>query len=120
MYGQASNGALEFCWGWMLLRRATARLWERPSLIHTASARDAAGFRQSVMMPAIVRLRVVSDTLAGGALMRGMVWSLWRVWGLRLALCRCWASWVGVCMPVCFGFLFGRSAVWKGVGQEGP
>ena len=53
-------------WGWMLLRRATARVWERPSLIHTASARDAAGFRQSVMMPVIVRLWVASDTLAGG------------------------------------------------------
>ena len=25
-------------WGWMLLRRATARVWERFSLIHTASA----------------------------------------------------------------------------------
>ena len=53
-------------WGWMLLRRATARVWERPSLIHTASARAAAGFRQSMMMPVIVRLWVVSDTLAGG------------------------------------------------------
>ena len=61
--------------GWMLWRRATARVWERPSLIHTASARDAARFRQSVMMPVIVRLWVASDTLAGGALMRGMVWS---------------------------------------------
>ena len=111
--------ALWMLWGWTLLRRATARVWERPSLIHTASARDAAGFRQSVMMPAIVRLWVVSDTLAGGALMRGMVRSSWRVWALRLALCRCWASWVGVCMPVCFGFLLWRSAVWKGVGQEG-
>ena len=46
------------CWGWMLLRRATARVWERPSLIHTASARDAAGFRQSVMMPVMVRFVV--------------------------------------------------------------
>ena len=62
-------------WGWMLWRRATARVWERPSLMHTASARNAAGFRQSVMMPVIVRLWVASDTLAGGALMRGMVWS---------------------------------------------
>ena len=53
-------------WGWMLWRRATARVWERPLLIHTASARDAAGFRQSVMMPVIVRLWVASDTLAGG------------------------------------------------------
>ena len=106
-------------WGWMLWRRATARVWERPSLIHTASARDAAGFRQSVVMPAIVRLWVVSDTLAGGALMRGMVWSSWRVRALRLASCRCWASWAGVCTPVCLGFLLGRSAVWKGVGQEG-
>ena len=43
-------------WGGMLLRRASARVRERPSLIHTASAHDAAGFRQSLMMPAIVRL----------------------------------------------------------------
>ena len=106
-------------WGWMLLRRPTARVWERPSLINTASARDAAGFRQSVMMPVMVRLWVASDTLAGGALMRGMVWSSWRVWALRLASCRCWASWAGMCTPVCLGFLLGRSAVWKGVGQEG-
>ena len=28
-------------WGWKSLRRATARVWERPSLIHTVSARDA-------------------------------------------------------------------------------
>ena len=55
----------------MMLRRATARVWERPSLIHTASARDAAGFGQSVMMPVMVRLWVASDTLAGGALMPG-------------------------------------------------
>ena len=41
-------------------------MWERPSLIHTASARDATGFRQSVLMPVIVRLWVASDTLAGG------------------------------------------------------
>ena len=53
-------------WGWMLLRRANTRVWERPSLIHTASARDAAGLRQSVMMPVIVRLWLASDTLAGG------------------------------------------------------
>ena len=53
-------------WGWMLLRRATARVWQPPSLIHTASARDATGFRQSVMMPVIVRLSVASDTLTGG------------------------------------------------------
>ena len=94
-------------------------MWERPSLIHTASARDGAGFRQSVMMPVMVRSWLASDTLAGGALMRGMVWSSWRVRALRLASCRCWASWAGVCTPVCLGFLLGRSAVWKGVGQEG-
>ena len=104
-------------WGWMLLRRATAGVWERPSLIHTASARDAAGFRQSVMMPEIMQLWVVSDTPAGGALMWGMVWSSWRA--LRLASCPCWASSVGVCTPACSGFLFGRSAVRKGVDQEG-
>ena len=53
-------------WGRMLLRRATACVWELPSLIHTASASDAAALRQSVMMPVIVRLWVVSDTLVGG------------------------------------------------------
>ena len=105
--------------GWMLLRRAAAHVWERPSLIHTASARDAAGFRQSLRMPVIVRLWVASDTLAGRPLMRGMVWSSWRVRALRHASCRCSASWAGVCTPVCLGFLLGRSAVWKGVGQEG-
>ena len=71
------------------------------------------------MMPVIVRLWVASDTLVGGALMRGMVWLSWRVQALRLASCRCWASWAGVWTPVCLGFLLGRSAVWKGVGQEG-
>ena len=105
-------------WGWMLLRRASARVWERPSLIHTASAGDAARFRQSVMMPVIVQLWVALDTPAEGALMRGVVWLLWRVRALRLRSCRCWASWVGVCTPVCLGFLLGRSAVWKGMGQK--
>ena len=62
---------------------------------------------------------MASDTLAGGALMRGMVWLSSRVRALRLASCRCWASWAGVCMTVCLGFLLGRFAVWKGVGQEG-
>ena len=42
-----------------LVRRATSNVWERPPLIHTASARDTAGLRQSVMMPVIVRLWVV-------------------------------------------------------------
>ena len=98
-------------WGWMLLRRATARVWEHPLLIHTVSARDATGFRQSVMMPVIVRLWVASDTLAGAVRMRGMLWLSWRVRALRLASCWCLASWVGVCMPVCLGFLLGRSAV---------
>ena len=50
--------------------------------------------------------------------MRGMVWSSWRLRALRLASCRCGASSVGVCMPVCLGFLSGRSAVMKEVGQE--
>ena len=53
-------------WGWMSLRRATSRVWERPTLIHKVCARDAAGLRQSVMMPVIVRLWMVSDTLVGG------------------------------------------------------
>ena len=48
-----------------------------------------------------------------------MVLPSWRVLALRLASCRCWGIWAGVCIPVCFGFLLGRSAVWKGVGQEG-
>ena len=94
-------------------------MWECPLLIHTASARDAAGLRQSVKMPVIVQLWVASDTLVRGALMRGMVWSSWRVLALRLAPCRCSASLAGVCMPACLSFLLGRSAVWKGVGQEG-
>ena len=62
-------------WGWMSLRRATACVWECPVQIHTAPARDAAGFRQSVMMPVIVRLWVASDILAGGVPMQGIVWS---------------------------------------------
>ena len=106
-------------WGWMSLRRAPARMWDCPSLIQRASAGDAAWLRQSVMIPVIVRLWVASDTLVGGALMRGMVWSSWRTWALRLASCRCWVSWAGVCTPACYGFLFGRSAVCRGVGQEG-
>ena len=58
--------------GCISLRRATARVWERPLLIHTASTRDAAGFRQSVMMLVFVRLWVASDTLVGGHLCRGL------------------------------------------------
>ena len=72
-------------WGWMSLRRATAPVWKPPSLIQTASAGDAAGFRQSVMMPLIVRLLVASDTLVGGALMQGMVWLWSRLQAFRLA-----------------------------------
>ena len=116
-----ANGPTARCslWGRMSLRRATAPVLECPSLIHTVSARDAAGRRQSLMMPVIVRLWVASDTLVGGTVMRGMVWSSWRVRALRLASCPCWASWAGVCTPACLGFLLGRSAVLKGVGQEG-
>ena len=55
MYGEGLT-ARWILWGRMFWRRATACVWERPSLIHTASARDAAGFRQSVVMPVIVRL----------------------------------------------------------------
>ena len=106
-------------WGWMSLSRASARVWERPSLIDEASAHDAAGFRHSVMMPVIMWLCVASDSLAGGALMRGMAWSSWRSRALHRAVCRCWASLTGVCMPVLFGFLLGRCALWKGVGREG-
>ena len=83
-------------WGSMSMRRATAHVWDRPSLIHTVSARVAAGLRQSLMMPMFVRLWVVSDTLVGGVPMRGMVSSLYRVRALYLVLCRCWASWGGV------------------------
>ena len=35
-----------------------------------------------------------------------MVWSLLRLWALRLTSCRCWASWAGVRIPECLGFLF--------------
>ena len=40
-----------------------------------------------MLMPVIVRW-VVSNTLVGGAPMRRMVWPLWRVQALHLALCR--------------------------------
>ena len=106
-------------WRWMSLRRATTRVSEHPSLIHTASARNAAGLRQSVMMPVIVRLWVASDTLVGGALVRAMVWSLWRARAFHLASCWYWASWARDRTPACLGFLLGRSAGWKRVGQEG-
>ena len=69
------------------------------------------------MMPEIMQLWGVSDTLEGGGADVGMVWSSWRA--LRFASCRCWASWAGVCTPACSGFLLGRSAVWEGMGQEG-
>ena len=78
VYGEGSNGVLQFV--------GLDVVWERPSLIQTVSAHDAAGFTQSGMMPEIVRLWVASNTLA---VMRGMVWSSWRVRALRLALCRC-------------------------------
>ena len=65
--GQGRDGALNFV-GLDVVEAPTAAVWECPSLIHTAPARDAAGFRQSLMMPVIVRLSVASDTLvAGGA-----------------------------------------------------
>ena len=89
------------------------------SLIHTLSACDAAGLRQSVMMLVIVRLWVVFDTLVGGAPMRGMPLSSWRVRALRLASCWCWAACAGVCTPACLGFFLEWSVVWMGVGQEG-
>ena len=72
-----------------------------------------------MIMPLIVWLWVASDTLVGGGLMRGIVWSFCRTRALRLASCPCWASWAGVCTPACLGFLLWWSAVWKGVGQEG-
>ena len=112
VYGEGSDGALEF----VLLDVVEA--CHRPFVGGPFAARDAAGFRQSMMMPVIVRFWVASDTLAGGALMRGIVWLPWRVRALRLASCRCWASWTGGCTPACLGLLLGRSAVWKGLGQE--
>ena len=95
----------------MSLRRATARVSERPSLILTDSVCDAVGLRQSVMMPVIELLWVAFDTLVGGVSMRGIVWSSWRVADLRRASCRCWISFAVVCTPACLGFLLGRSAV---------
>ena len=68
-------------------------------------------FRQSVMIPVIVRLWVASDTLVQGAPMRGIVWFSWAVRALCRALCRYWASWARVCTSECLGFLLGRSAV---------
>ena len=59
----------------MWFRRATTCVWERLSLMHMASARDAPGLRQSLMMPVVVPLWVASDTLVWEALMRGMVLS---------------------------------------------
>ena len=106
-------------WGKVMLRRATARVLECRSLIYMLSVCDAAGFRQSLMMHVFVRLSVVSDTLARGGPMRRIVWSSWRVRILHRPSCRCWTSWAGVCTPGCSGFLLGRSAVWKGVGQQG-
>ena len=58
---------------WMAFRRVTAHVWEYPPLIHTASAGDAAGFRQSVIMLVIVRLLMASDTLVGRAPMGRIV-----------------------------------------------
>ena len=99
LHGEGSDSALEFVELDVVEARPT-RVWERPSLIHTASARDTAGFRQSVMMPVMVRLWVASDTLVGGALMREILCSSSRVQPLRLASCRCLASWAGVCTHV--------------------
>ena len=109
----AGNGPTAPCslWGWMALRRAAARLWGRPWLIHTASVRDTAELRQPLIMHVIMQLWVASDTLVGRAPMRGIVWSSWRVRALRCALCCDWASLVGVCTPACLGLMFGLSAV---------
>ena len=65
-------------------------------------------------MPVIVRLWVVSDTLAGGD---GVV--VVEDAGLAPRIVSVLGLLGGVCTPVCLGFLLGRSAVWKGVGQEG-
>ena len=116
-----ANGPTARCslWGWMSLRRATARVWEGLSLIHTVSARVAAGLRQSLMMPMFVRLWVVSDTLVGGAPMRGMVWSSLRVRASCLALCWCWASWGGVYVCVLWLLVGAVCRVEGGGGNRG-
>ena len=70
-----ANGLTACCslWDWMSFGSATAHVLACFSLIHTALVRDAARFKQSVMMLAMVRAWVVSDTLASGAPMREMV-----------------------------------------------
>ena len=70
-------------------------------------------------MPVIVRLWVASDTLAGGALMRGDGVVVVEGAGLAPRIVSVLGLLGGVCIPVCLGFLLGLSAVWKGVGQEG-
>ena len=103
--------------GWTWLQRATARVWDFPLLIHTASICDGAEFRQFVMMPVIVRLCVASDTLVGRRPpMRGIVRSLRRVRALPRAFRRCWACRAWVSTPAWLGLLLGRSAAWVRVG----
>ena len=100
-------------WGWMSLRRATACVWECPLLIHRAAAYHAAGFRQSVMMPVIVRLLVASNTLVGGQC------------GLRGGCGPCVVLRVGVrllgqgCVRVRVGLLVGAVCRVNGAGPSG-
>ena len=106
-------------WGWMSLRRATARVWERPSMIHTASARNAARRRQSVMMPVIVRLWVASDTLVGGSAYARDSVVLGEV--ADPASCVVWVlGFLGRCVyAYVFGFLVGVVCCVKGGGPTG-
>ena len=94
-------------------------MWERPSLIHTASARDAAGFRQSVMMPVILRLWVASDTLAGEALVRGMVWLFMEGAGLAPCIVSVLGVLGGGVYACVFGLLVGAVCRVEGGGPGG-
>ena len=98
-------------WHLISLRCATAHVLGCPPLIHTASTRDAAGFRQSVMMLVIVRLWTAPETLVEGALMRTIVWSSCKVRALRHVSPLCWAYSAGVRTSAWLGFFLGRTTV---------
>ena len=69
------------------------------------------------MMPEIMQLWEVSDTLEGGGADVGD--GVVIVEGLALCIVSVLGLLAGVCTPACSGFLLGRSAVWEGMGQEG-